>query len=406
MTFAANHQQFSFSALKRGYTNPHKLYDDLRATDPIYFDALSQCWIVTGYAEIITILEDERFTSDLGTYSPKSAMGWDAVQETLSQSVFFKDGKEHLEANHYLLKHIAQRARRLTNDIKTIVHQRFSTLAPNGSMDLVKDFASAISFAVTLRLLGIDINDPQEFLRFLGYSETISDIASGYPVGNIQDITTLISFLRQQVAHKKKAPSDDLISAFHAAPDIFPHEEAVLSSTLMILTAGHVTTKKLIGTGTAKILDHWPQLQAELADNPALPKLICEEALRMSPPTRYIARWAREDADLSAQYPGNHYIRQGQKILLFLEAANYDPRHFEHPKEFHLAHGPVKHLTFGFGQHRCPGASIARLEAHASLQALLRLSHLAPHPDRAAVWNPNPILGGFRSCPVIFDPHQ
>lgn len=403
----ANKQQlFSFSALKRGFANPHKLYDELRATDPIYFDALSQCWLVTGYAEVVAILEDERFTSDLGTYSPKSAMGWDTVQDTLTQSVFFKDGIEHQHANHYLLKHIAQTAKRLTSDIKTIVHQRFMTLAPEGSMDLVKDFASAISFAVTLRVLGIDISEPQKFKRFLGYSETISDIASGFPVGNTQELANLISFLREEVAQKKQTPGEDLISAFLAATDIFPDDEAVLSSTLMILTAGHVTTKKLIGTGTAKILDRWPQLQEEFLNNPALPKQICEEALRMSPPTRYIARWARQDADLSEQFPGNHHIRHGQKILLFLEAANYDPRVFENPKEFNLAHRSVKHLTFGFGKHRCPGASIARIEAHASLQELLHLSHLEPDADHPPVWNPNPILGGFRSCPVTFDPQE
>lgn len=406
MTITNSQQPFSFSALKRGYANPHKLYDDLRAADPIYFDALSQCWIVTGYAEVVAILEDERFTSDLGTYSPKSAMGWDAVQGTLSQSVFFKDGIEHQRANHYLLRHIAQTAKRLTSDIQTIVQQRFLALAPHGSMDIVKDFASAISFSVTLRVLGIDIQEHQKFMRYLGYSETISDIASGFPVGNAQDLTALISFLRQQVAQKKKMPGEDLISAFHAAPEIFPDEEAVLSSTVMILTAGHVTTKKLIGTGTAKILDRWPQLQAEFMQNPALPKLICEEALRMSPPTRYIARWARQDADLSEQFPGSHHIRRGQKVLLFLEAANYDPKYFENPKEFNYAHRPVKHVTFGFGKHRCPGASIARLEAHASLHKLLQLSHLKTDPAHPVVMNPNPILGGFRSCPVTFDPHR
>jgi cytochrome P450 len=404
MSTAEHKQRFSFAALKRNHRNPHALYNELRATAPLYFDSLSECWIVTGYAEVVAILEDERFTSDLGTFA-QSAMSWDFAQHMLSQSLFFKEGPQSLQANHYLLKHIARHAKRLGEEMRAIIEKHAALVARQGRMDLIQDFSAPVSFSIILKLLGLDIPGGTLFQPYLHSAEALSDISSGYPAGQPGELNALVDFFRQQTLSKQKAPGDDLIDAFLKAPDIFPDQEAVVGSAMIVLSAGFVTTKKLIGSGVGKLLDLWPDLQSAYEENAALPRILCEELLRMSPPTRYIVRWAREDADLTSRSGVAARIRRGQKILLFLEAANYDPACFSQPETFNLERHSLKHLTFGHGRHRCPGASIARLEAHAALHTLLQLSHLAPDASTPPTWNPNPNLGGFRSFPVVFDPY-
>ena len=64
-------------------------------------------------------------------------------------------------------------------------------------------------------------------------------------------------------------------------------------------------------------------------------------------------------------------IPPGQKVLMFLGAANRDPRRWEDPDRFDLSRDPSGHVAFGMGLHQCVGQHIARLEATAVLGALL-----------------------------------
>lgn len=123
----------------------------------------------------------------------------------------------------------------------------------------------------------------------------------------------------------------------------------------------------------------------------------------MITPTRYLVREAVEEVDLSSQFPGNHKIRQGEKLLLFLEAADYDPAIFAQPTRFEAHRRPNKHIAFGFGSHQCPGATLARVEIQIALEMLLTMANdLQLKPGTTPVWNPNPNLGGATSWPLLF----
>ena len=51
---------------------------------------------------------------------------------------------------------------------------------------------------------------------------------------------------------------------------------------------------------------------------------------------------------------------------------NRDPRHYERAEEFLIERNPVDHLSFGYGVHACAGQGLAKLEAHAVLNSLVR----------------------------------
>jgi cytochrome P450 len=74
---------------------------------------------------------------------------------------------------------------------------------------------------------------------------------------------------------------------------------------------------------------------------------------------------------------GDHVVPDGKKILMFLGAANRDPRHWatpEHPNPdaYDLTRDPSGHVGFGMGIHQCIGQHVARLEAEAVITALSR----------------------------------
>jgi cytochrome P450 len=125
---------------------------------------------------------------------------------------------------------------------------------------------------------------------------------------------------------------------------------------------------------------------------------LTEELLRLVTPTRYLARQATEDVDLSGELGPGHRIRRGEKVFLFLEAANRDPRRFVDPHVLQEERQPNPHVAFGHGPHRCPGASIARVEIQIALETMFSVfTELRPDPSAAPSWDPNPNLGGYDS---------
>jgi cytochrome P450 len=59
-------------------------------------------------------------------------------------------------------------------------------------------------------------------------------------------------------------------------------------------------------------------------------------------------------------------------VVAILASANRDERHWGPTAEqFDVTRNPQGHLAFGFGNHFCLGASLARLEARIALEALL-----------------------------------
>ena len=63
-------------------------------------------------------------------------------------------------------------------------------------------------------------------------------------------------------------------------------------------------------------------------------------------------------------------IPQGAYVAPILGSANRDERRFPDPDRLDIDRDARGHVGFGFGKHFCLGASLARLEARAALEAL------------------------------------
>jgi pimeloyl-[acyl-carrier protein] synthase len=386
-------------ALRKHYTNPYGLYTRLREKDQIYFDETSQSWLVTSYEAITALLNDARFVSGLGTAANSSS----PYLSSLKRLTLFMSGEAHKYMQNTILKSLALIAKQMLPTIRNFVRSAITTVYEKGEMDAVKDFASPISLFVIAHALGIPLQDQRELQQLERWSSTFINASSGYFSGEIQDIQKLENYFQQLIAEKRRSPSNDLVSALIKENNVFPHEEDLIANCMLILGGGCVRTTKLLGNGISFLTPQWEQLRSQLREYPQLPKLLGEELLRMVTPTRYVIREASTDVDLSSSFPGHHLIRRGQRVLLFLEAANYDPSVFSQPEQFHPHRRPNKHLAFGYGPHQCPGASLARAEIQIALEELFSLSDLRPKPGAHPVWGPNPNLGGFVSHPVVFN---
>ncbi|MDX5454182.1 MAG: cytochrome P450, partial [Rhodococcus sp. (in: high G+C Gram-positive bacteria)] len=141
------------------------------------------------------------------------------------------------------------------------------------------------------------------------------------------------------------------------------HDQAPLI-VRSLLTAGVDTTVNGLAAVLYAFATHPEQWRAVRA-NPSLARTAFDEAVRWESPVQTFFRTATRDIEI-----GGTVIPDGHKVLLFLGAANRDPRRWERPDAFDLARDPSGHVGFGMGIHQCVGQHVARLESEALLTAL------------------------------------
>ncbi len=104
-----------------------------------------------------------------------------------------------------------------------------------------------------------------------------------------------------------------------------------------------------------------------LRENPNLIRGSFEEVLRFEAPVQTFFRTTTRAVDV-----GGVHIGDGEKVLLFLAAANRDPRRWDRPDSFDVRRRATGHMTFGTGIHGCVGQAVARLESEAIFGALAK----------------------------------
>ncbi|TDJ08970.1 MAG: cytochrome P450, partial [Deltaproteobacteria bacterium] len=105
----------------------------------------------------------------------------------------------------------------------------------------------------------------------------------------------------------------------------------------------------------------------ELESDFALLPTAIEEMLRWTTPVHYFRRTATRDVEVRGKK-----IREGDRVVLHYTSANFDEEVFEEPFRFDIRRDPNPHLAFGWGEHFCLGARLARLEAQVFFEEFFR----------------------------------
>jgi cytochrome P450 len=141
-------------------------------------------------------------------------------------------------------------------------------------------------------------------------------------------------------------------------------EDELVSTTIVLLNAGHEATVHQIGNSVRMILDNGFSA-AELFKDEATTERTIEETLRICAPVHIFQRWVLEPAEIDGIS-----FKRGDKASLILAAANLDPLKFSDPLLFKPDRREAPNLSFGAGIHFCIGAPLARLELNVVLPIL------------------------------------
>jgi cytochrome P450 len=389
------------------FANPYPLARTLQEREPVHWSPELGSWVLSRYADVAASLHDARFAADrLPALERLEAFGLEPLRplySTMRRMLTFLDAPDHT------------RMRRLANrgftrpaiegwraDTERLVAGLLDRHHAAGRMDIVSDLARPLPLAMISRLLGMAESDAPRLARWSSAMGRFFGHFS-HTEARLHDVQAQIlefdAYLRSRIAVLRREPASDrdlLAALVQNAADTMTEDELV-STAILLVGAGTVTTTDLIGNAVLALLQHpaHAALFRALADAPGALEAALEELIRYDSPVQMTGRLLRADVEVAGRT-----LRSGQWAVLWIGAANRDPERFPDPETIDFARADNRHLAFGAGAHFCLGAPLARMQAQIVLRMLFqRYPDLRLGTDDL-VWERFPTLRGVTALPV------
>jgi cytochrome P450 len=344
--------------------DPYPAFAMLRAQDPVhrYQGPAGEMWAVARHADVLAVSKDpETFCSG------KGVLLTDLTRPVLSaDSILYLDPPKH--AKHRKLVSPSLTVRRvadLEDRVRAIVNGLLDDLPAGEVLDAVEAISIPLPLMVIAELIGVPRSDLADFRR---WSDAMIDAASEFTDEALALAAELFGYIDEVVQSRHREPRDDLISVL-ANGRVDGEAVSDLDINMFVLTllvAGNETTRTLISNSLIALAAH-PDQRAELAGDPSRLSLAVEELLRWEAPIMSFCRTATRDTSLSGTA-----IAEGDYVLLLYQSANRDESVFGPTADrLDLTRSPNPHTSFGYAEHYCLGAGLARLEARVLFEELL-----------------------------------
>ncbi len=383
MVTSASKTDFSFNPIDpKLLKDPYPIFQYLREDDPLHWSDLG-IWVVTRYADCRSILVDKKFgQGDFVKniqlfYGPDFDVLSHSSYAWLSRAFVMQDPPDHTRLRGLIASALSLKRIRMMEPHIRVLAKRLLEAYKNGDNDnFIKEFAYKFPTLVMCDMLGMNEEEYSSDV-LLSLNQAIADSFVVFETRALsaselfkadQQMTYLMDFFGDLFENRRRHPRDDLTTALVHAQDS-EHDaltiEELATSVIGLFGAGFETTAHMIGNGMFCFGEN-PDQQRMLIDNPDRAGDAVEEILRYESSLQATYRTALVDREI-----GGQQIKQGERVLTIVAAANRDRDVFANPDDFDIAPRNEKSLTFGGGIHFCIGAALARLEGKVFLEELV-----------------------------------
>lgn len=273
--------------------------------------------------------------------------------------------------------------------------KKVDELIEKGGFDAIPDLAEAYPLSVFPDAVGLKKEGREHLLPYAGVVFNAFGPPNELRNNAIERSAPHQAYVQEQCQRENLAPGG-FGACIHARVDqgdITADEAPLLVRSL--LSAGIDTTVNGIGAAIY-CLAKFPEEFSRLRSNISLARNAFEEAIRFESPVQTFFRTTTREVEL-----GGYRLGEGEKVLMFLGAANRDPRRWDNPEQYDITRKTSGHVGFGGGIHMCVGQLVARLEGEVLLTALARkVSSIEFTGDIKRQFNNT--LRGLDSLPVKF----
>ena len=395
---------------------PHDLWTALRNESPLHWYAQpghTPFWAVTKHADIMEIsAQPDIFSSEAGgiialnDQQIKSYLetGGAGTQLGDMRTIITMDPPEHRTYRKVASGYFTPKG---VTDLDTIVRESakavFDKLGAEGTCDFIEDVAQRHPLRVLATILGINPEQEERLLvitkQLFGAEdpdvrrEGVDQDAARRDLG--MEFYTLFDEI---IKDRRDCPRDDLATMLANAevtPGCPMEGMETFGYYLIVFTAGHDTTRNALSGALAAFLDHPDQFE-RVRQDPSLIKTAVDEIVRWTSPVNYMKRQATSDYELRGQT-----IKAGEELVLFYCSANRDEDVFDNPFTFDVGRTPNRHLGFGWAEHYCLGAHLAKASMTALVEEMAeRVDWVKPVGERT--YTASNFVVGLKTLPVQY----
>lgn len=380
------------------YSDPYAFYDAIHAQTPTFFWENYGHWCFTRYDDVNRLLRDKRFGRQILHLMTREQLGWPPPRPHTADfdradrySLLYLEPPDHTRLRTLVNRaFVSRNVDQLRPRIERLANELIDRFAGDGGTELLKSFAAPLPAIVIAEMIGLpaemapqllDWSNRMVAMYMFGVTEAVELDAN-------KAAADFAAYLRGVIAERRASPREDLLSHMLTADPKDGQkltEDEVVSTTILLLNAGHEATVHTTGNGVAAVLRSGLDPAGLFATEDQTAATV-EECLRYDAPLHMFTRYALHGVELD----GGLSFRQGEVIGLMLGAANRDPTRFADANRFDPFRTDGQNVSFGAGIHFCIGAPLARIELQVALKTLFeRLPglRLAKEPEVKNVYH-------------------
>ena len=347
------------------FADPFPTHERMREAGPLVYLDKWGTYGVARYAEVHAVLNDPQ------TFCSSRGVGLsDFAKEKAwrPQSIILEaDPPAHTRTRAVLNQVLSATAMRpLRGHFTSLAEAKVDELLARGNFDAIPELAEAYPLSVFPDALGLKQEGRENLLPYASLVFNAFGPPNQLRQDAIERSAPHQAYVAEQCQRQNLAPGG-FGACIHARADAgeITHDEAPLL-VRSLLSAGLDTT--VYGIGAAVYcLARYPEQFAKLRSDPTLARNAFEEAVRFESPVQTFFRTTTREVEI-----GGHSIGEGEKVLMFLAAANRDPRRWENADSYDITRRTSGHVGYGSGIHMCVGQLVARLEGEVMMAALAR----------------------------------
>jgi cytochrome P450 len=360
------------------YGNPNAVYAALHAHCPTFYWEQQKQWFVTNYDHVNGLLRDRRFGRQILHIASREELGLPEPEPHIAAfdlaerySLLELEPPEHTRLRTLVNRaFVSRHVERMKPELEELANKLIDGFADKGEVELLSALADIIPVTMIAGMIGIpEEMGPQllkwshAYVRMYMFGRTRADEDAAE-----QAAREFSDYVKTVIAERRAEPRDDLLThMIHTEhKGQYLTEDELVSTTIVLLNAGHEATVHQIGNSVRIILDSGYD-PAELFRDETATERTVEESLRICAPVHIFQRWALEPAEIDGIA-----FKRGDKVSMILAAANLDPAKFSDPLTFKPDRNEAPNLSFGAGIHFCIGAPLARLELNVVLPILFK----------------------------------
>ena len=371
---------FKFDPLSLEFSkDPYKYYDIMRQLDEPYYYEDIDTWMLTKIDDVQKVAINPKMVRGLHDIISKDKlleqqkkMNWHEMpyhERFIQFNLLESEGETHKRLRKQVFKEFTPvMISKQKTMIQSYVNNLLNQIIDKNEIDFVRDFASHIPGHIIGRVLGVPDEDCPQLRIWSEKVVKFFDVGcDDYDKETAEQSTKEFFFyLKDLLKDRFKSPKDDLITRLQISQlDGNMSLDELISTSMLILMAGHGSTIDVLGSGMHCLIRH-PEEYNKLKNNSSLIKTAIQEIFRFEPHLPFFHRFVTQKTEV-----GGKIFDKGSRLGLLYGAANRDPQRFDEPNKFDITRNPNRHIAFGGGTHFCLGNHLAILDMEVIFNTLI-----------------------------------